>query len=30
MEMENGWGYVEAPEKYRDEIMKILSEITQK
>lgn len=30
MEMEVGWGYVEAPEKYRDEIMKIFEEITSK
>ncbi|MEI6683475.1 MAG: hypothetical protein WCO44_12640 [Bacteroidota bacterium] len=30
VEMENGWGYVEAPEKYRDEIMRIYEEITKK
>ena len=30
MEMEVGWGYVEAPEKYRDEIMKIFEEITSR
>jgi hypothetical protein len=29
MEMEIGWGYVEAPEKYRSEIMKIFAEITK-
>ena len=28
MEMELGWGYVEAPEEYRDEIEKIYAEIT--
>ena len=27
MEMEFGWGYVEAPEKYRDEITRIFEEI---
>ena len=27
MEMEFGWGYVEAPEKYRDEITGIFEEI---
>ena len=27
MEMEFGWGYVEAPEKYRDEITQIFEEI---
>lgn len=30
MEMEFGWGYVEAPEKYRDEILKIFEEISPK
>jgi hypothetical protein len=28
MEMEFGWGYVEAPEKYREEILKLYKEIT--
>ena len=27
MEMEFGWGYVEAPAKYRDEITRIFEEI---
>ena len=27
IEMENGWGYVEAPEKYREEITRIFEEI---
>jgi hypothetical protein len=27
MEMENGWGYVEAPESYREEIVQIFEEI---
>ncbi len=30
IELEFGWGYVEAPAKYRDEIMKIYAEITRK
>ena len=30
MEMEFGWGYVEAPEKYKDEILKIFEEISPK
>ncbi|MCX6304576.1 MAG: hypothetical protein NT040_06390 [Bacteroidetes bacterium] len=29
MEMEIGWGYVEAPERYKEEIMKIFEEITR-
>ena len=29
IEMEFGWGYVEAPERYRGEIMKIFAEITK-
>jgi hypothetical protein len=29
MEMELGWGYVEAPEKYREEIGKIYAEMTK-
>jgi hypothetical protein len=29
MEMEFGWGYVEAPERYKSEIMKIFTEITK-
>jgi hypothetical protein len=29
MEMELGWGYVEAPEKYKAEIIKIFEEITK-
>jgi hypothetical protein len=28
MEMELGWGYVEAPATYKDEILKIFAEIT--
>jgi hypothetical protein len=28
MEMELGWGYVDAPATYRDEILKIFAEIT--
>jgi hypothetical protein len=28
-EMENGWGYVEAPPKYKDEILSIYREITK-
>jgi hypothetical protein len=27
VELENGWGYVEAPEKYREEITRIFEEI---
>lgn len=27
VELEFGWGYVEAPEKYRDEILKLYGEI---
>ena len=30
MELEIGWGYVEAPEKYREEIQKLYSEINRK
>lgn len=30
MEMELGWGYVEAPESFRDEITKIYLEISPK
>jgi hypothetical protein len=30
MEMEFGWGYVEAPNEFKDEIMKIYAEITKK
>jgi hypothetical protein len=29
MELELGWGYVEAPEKYKAEILKIFEEITK-
>ena len=29
MEMEFGWGYLEAPEKYKEEILKIFEEITK-
>ncbi len=29
MEMELGWGYVEAPERFRDEILGIYDEITK-
>lgn len=29
MEMELGWGYVEAPEKFREEIQKIYAEMTK-
>ena len=29
MEMEFGWGYLEAPEKYNEEILKIFEEITK-
>jgi hypothetical protein len=29
MEMELGWGYVEAPENYKAEIIKIFEEITK-
>ena len=29
MEMENGWGYVEAPGRYREEILGIYDEITK-
>jgi len=29
MEMEFGWGYVEAPEKYKEEIIKIFGEVTK-
>jgi hypothetical protein len=29
IEMEFGWGYVEAPERYRQEINKIFEEITK-
>lgn len=28
MEMEFGWGYVEAPEKYKEEILKLYAEIS--
>jgi hypothetical protein len=28
-ELENGWGYVEAPPRYRDEISKIYEEISK-
>lgn len=30
MGMEYGWGYVEAPERYRQEITKLYKEISQK
>ncbi len=30
VEMENGWGYVEAPERYRAKIVQIYEEITKK
>jgi hypothetical protein len=30
MEMEFGWGYVEAPERHKEEIIRIFEEITQK
>jgi len=30
MEMELGWGYVEAPGKYKEEILKLFEEITKK
>jgi len=30
MELEIGWGYVEAPENFREEIQKIYSEIIRK
>jgi hypothetical protein len=30
MEMEFGWGYVEAPERFKVEIIRIFEEITQK
>ncbi|MEI7897810.1 MAG: hypothetical protein WCJ26_12295 [bacterium] len=29
MEMEFGWGYVEAPKRYKEEIEKIFEEITK-
>lgn len=29
IQMENGWGYVEAPLRFRDEIMKIHSEMNK-
>lgn len=29
-ELENGWGYVEAPPQYRDEIVSIYEQITKK
>jgi hypothetical protein len=29
MEMEFGWGYVEAPEKFKEEIIRIFKEITK-
>ena len=29
-ELENGWGYVEAPEEYRNEIIRIYKEISEK
>jgi hypothetical protein len=29
MEMENGWGYIEAPDHHREEVMKIYEEITK-
>jgi len=29
MEMELGWGYVEAPERFKDEILNIYAEITK-
>lgn len=29
IELEVGWGYVEAPEKYREEITRIFEEITK-
>jgi hypothetical protein len=29
MEMELGWGYVEAPVRYKEEILKIFEEITK-
>jgi hypothetical protein len=28
--LENGWGYIEAPPKYKDEIMSIYEEIVKK
>jgi hypothetical protein len=27
--LENGWGYLEAPSRFRDEILKIYAEITK-
>jgi hypothetical protein len=30
MEMEFGWGYVEAPVRHKEEIIRIFEEITQK
>ena len=29
-ELENGWGYIEAPPQYKDEIMTIYNEIAKK
>ena len=29
-ELENGWGYIEAPPQYKDEIMTIYNEIVKK
>ncbi len=29
-QLENGWGYIEAPPKYRDEIMSIYEQIIKK
>ena len=29
-ELENGWGYLEAPEEYREEIIRIYKEISEK
>jgi len=29
-ELENGWGYVEAPQEYRDQIIRIYKEISEK
>ena len=29
-ELENGWGYLEAPEEYREEIVRIYKEISEK
>jgi hypothetical protein len=29
MEMENGWGYIEAPEQFREEILKIYEEVSK-